>query len=255
MFEHVFVTNTGRTVRPYTVMVSFAGQMALVGLGILVPLLYTDALPADWWAQRFTAPLVPPGKPNVQPQPKPAPDAPHPRPGNATARLFEPVKYPPKAQMIMDAEAPPAAWTDGDPFTVIGSTGPASGPRSRVFDDLARQIPLAPPTVKPDVRTAPQEIPIRVRIGGEVKAPLPLRTPPPAYPELARRARVEGVVRLEAIIATNGTVQNVQLIQGHPLLVAAAIAAVREWRYTPPKLNGDPIEIVMYVDVNFRMAR
>jgi protein TonB len=76
---------------------------------------------------------------------------------------------------------------------------------------------------------------MRVRVGGLVKAPLPLRTPQPAYPELARRARVEGVVHLEAIIATNGTVQGIHLIQGHPLLVAAAIAAVREWRYTLPR--------------------
>ena len=124
MFEHVFVTNTGRTVRPYTVMVSFAGQMALVGLGILVPLLYTDALPDGWWAQHFSAPLVPPGRPVVQPPPKATPGVTRARPRNATARLFEPVKYPAKAQTIVDTEAPPDAWTDGGLVGVVGSTGP-----------------------------------------------------------------------------------------------------------------------------------
>lgn len=254
MFEHVFVTNTGRTVRPYTVMVSFAGQMALVGLGILVPLLYTDALPDGWWAQHFSAPLVPPGRPAVQPPPKTTPGVTRARPGNATARLFEPVKYPPKARTIVDEEAPPAAWTEG-PAGVVGSPGPASGPLSRVIGDAIGPIPLAPTPVKPDAKTVPQETPIRVRVGGLVKAPVPLQTPQPVYPEMARRARIQGVVHLEAIVATSGTVQGVQLITGHPLLVAAAIAAVREWRYTPPTLNGDPVEMVMYVDVIFKMGR
>ena len=255
MFEHVFVTNTGRTVRPYTVMVSFAGQMALVGLGILVPLLYTDALPVGWWAQHFSAPLVPPGRPAVQPLPKTAPGVTRARPGNASARLFEPVKYPPKARTIVDTEAPPTAWTDSDPGGVVGSPGLERGPLSWVADDVTRQILLAPPPVKPDAKTAAHEEIIRVRVGGVVKGPLPLRTPQPAYPEVARRAGIEGLVRLEAIIATNGTVQAVRLIQGHPWLVAAAIAAVRDWRYTPPTLNGDPVEMVMFVEVNFMLGR
>ena len=255
MFEHVFVTNTGRTVRPYAVMVSFAGQMALVGLGILVPLLYTDTLPNGWWAQRFSTPLVPPGRPAVQPPPKTTPGVTHARPGNTTARLFEPVKYPPKARMIVDADAPPDAWAVGDPSAVIGGTGPERGSLSPVIGDLARQIPLPPAPIKSEAKTAAQEKPIRVTVGGLVKAPRALLTPQPAYPELARRARIEGLVRLEAIIATNGTVQGIHLIQGHPLLAGAAIAAVRDWRYTPPTLNGDPVEMVMYVDVNFKLGQ
>ena len=255
MFEHVFVTNTGRTVRPYAVMVSFAGQMALVGLGILVPLLYTDTLPNGWWAQRFSAPLVPPGRPAVQPPPKTAPGVTHARPGNTTARLFEPVKFPPKARMIVDADAPPDAWAVGDPSAVIGGTGAESGPLSRYIGEATGPIPIAPNPVKPVEKAAPQEKPTRVTVGGLVKAPRALLTPQPAYPELARRARIEGLVRLEAIIATNGTVQGIHLIQGHPLLAGAAIAAVRDWRYTPPTLNGDPVEMVMFVDVNFKLGQ
>jgi periplasmic protein TonB len=255
MFEHVFVTDTGRTVRPYTVMISFAGQMALVGLGILVPLIYTDTLPNGWWAEHFSMPLVPPGKPTVQPQPKPEPGVPRPRHGNAAARFFEPVNYPPRARTIVDTEVPPDARTSGSPFTVIGGTGLNGGPLSPAIGELAHQIPLPPGPVKP-VETAPaQEKIIRVTVGGLVKAPRPLLTPQPIYPEMARRARIEGLVRLQAIIATNGTVQGVQLITGHPWLVAAAIAAVRDWRYTPPTLNGDPVEMVMFVEVNFRLGR
>jgi protein TonB len=236
-------------------MVSFAGQMALVGLGILVPLLYTDTLPNGWWAQQFSAPLVPPGRPAPQPLVQKTQAVTRARPGNATARLFEPVKYPAKASIIVDAEAPPAAWADGSVVGVIGSPGPAGRPLSQAIDDATRQILIAPPVVKPPVKAAPQEATIRVRVGGLVKAPVPLHTPQPVYPALARQARIEGVVHLEAIIATNGTVQGVQLITGHPLLVAAAIAAVREWRYTPPTLNGDPVEMVMFVDVHFTLGR
>ena len=255
MFEHVFVTNTGRTVRPYTVMVSFAGQMVLVGLGILVPLIYTDTLPNGWWAQRFSTPLVPPGRPAVQPPPKPAPGVVHPRPENAAGKFFEPVTYPQKARIIVDAEAPPNDWTAGDLFTVIGGTGAESGPLSRYIGEATGPIPIAPNPVKPVEKAAPQEKPTRVTVGGLVKAPRPVLTPPPVYPELAKQARIEGVVRLEAIIATNGTVQGIHLIQGHPLLAGAAIAAVRNWRYTPPTLNGDPVEMVMFVDVNFKLGQ
>jgi len=237
-------------------MVSFAGQMALVGLGILVPLLYTDTLPSGWWAQHLTMPMVPPGRPAAQPTPKPAPGVPHPRSGNAAGKFFEPVKYPPQARTIVDTEAPPDSWTIGDPFAVIGSTGPERGPLSPAIGDLARQIPMAPNPVKTDTKTVVQEEqPTRVRVGGLVKPPRPMLTPQPVYPEVARRVRVEGTVRLEAIIATDGTIEGIRLIQGHPLLVQAAIAAVRNWRYTPPTLNGEPVEMLMYVDVNFKLGQ
>jgi len=88
-----------------------------------------------------------------------------------------------------------------------------------------------------------------------VEAPAPLYTPPPQYPAIARQARIQGVVRLEAIIAADGAIRSVRLVDGPALLVQAAIAAVRSWRYTPPTLNGDPIEILMNVEVMFHLNK
>ena len=73
----------------------------------------------------------------------------------------------------------------------------------------------------------------------------------PVYPPIARTARVEGPVVLEAIISKEGTMKNLRLISGHPLLVPAAIEAVSQWRYKPYLLNGEAIEVETQITVNF----
>ena len=75
----------------------------------------------------------------------------------------------------------------------------------------------------------------------------------PAYPPLAREARIQGVVVLTAIINKDGNIQNLQLVSGHPMLAPAAIDAVKHWRYKPFLLNGQPVEVETTVTVNFRM--
>jgi len=77
----------------------------------------------------------------------------------------------------------------------------------------------------------------------------------PQYPPLAKQARVQGTVRFTAIIGKDGTIQNLQLISGHPLLVAAAEEAVKQWQYKPTLLNGEPVEVVTQIDVNFTLSQ
>ena len=84
---------------------------------------------------------------------------------------------------------------------------------------------------------------------------MPLYTPLPVYPALARQIRLSGVVKLETIVTTDGTIRSIKLLSGPALLAPAAIEAVRTWRYTEPTLYGDPIEIVMVVDVKFNLNR
>ncbi len=79
--------------------------------------------------------------------------------------------------------------------------------------------------------------------------------PKPAYPPLAKQARIQGVVRLNAIIGKDGTVQDLQAASGHPLLVPSALDAVRQWVYKPTLLNGNPVEVVTVVDVNFTLSQ
>jgi len=76
----------------------------------------------------------------------------------------------------------------------------------------------------------------------------------PNYPALARSARVQGSVVLRAVISRAGTIENLQVLSGHPLLTSAAIDAVRQWRYRPYILNGEPVEVETQVTVNFLLA-
>jgi len=90
-----------------------------------------------------------------------------------------------------------------------------------------------------------------LRPGGDLKAPRKLREVTPVYPELARQARVQGVVVLECVIDPSGHVAEVKVLQGHPLLESAAVNAVRQWLYTPTRLNGVPVAVLLTVTVRF----
>jgi protein TonB len=76
----------------------------------------------------------------------------------------------------------------------------------------------------------------------------------PVYPPLARQARIQGTVKLTAIISKDGSIQKLEVLSGHPLLIPAALQAVKEWRYKPTLLNGEPVEVVTQVDVNFTLS-
>jgi protein TonB len=126
-------------------------------------------------------------------------------------------------------------------------------------DGLARMIgtlgvqPAAPP---PLVKEPPKPaVPQRIRVVSNVQQANLIRKIQPAYPTLARQARVQGVVRFTAIIGKDGEIQNLQLVTGHPLLVAAAREALSQWRYKPTLLNGEPVEVVTQIDVNFTLAQ
>jgi protein TonB len=76
----------------------------------------------------------------------------------------------------------------------------------------------------------------------------------PTYPAIARNARIQGIVVLQAIISKQGTIENLKVLAGHPMLVPAAIDAVRQWRYRPYVLNNEPVEVETQITVNFSLA-
>jgi protein TonB len=78
--------------------------------------------------------------------------------------------------------------------------------------------------------------------------------PKPVYPPLARQVRVQGTVRLEALINKEGAIQNLTVLGGHPLLIPAAIEAVQRWRYQPTLLSGEPVEVVTTIEVKFSLG-
>ena len=114
----------------------------------------------------------------------------------------------------------------------------------------------APPPPPPPKRTeaAKPIVPARVRVGGNVEAAMLIHEVEPQYPLLASRARIQGTVQLRAIIGRDGTVQELTLVSGQPLLVQAAMDAVKQWQYKPTYLNGEPVEVITEINVNFHLA-
>jgi protein TonB len=96
--------------------------------------------------------------------------------------------------------------------------------------------------------------PQRVRVSLGVSQGLLIKKVTPNYPPLARQARIQGQVLLQAEISKEGTIQNLQLISGHPMLAPAAIEAVKQWRYKPYLLNGEPVAVETQVVVNFSLS-
>jgi protein TonB len=114
-----------------------------------------------------------------------------------------------------------------------------------VMGSILSSTPVAVPKV-----ATPQ----RVRVSQGVSAGLLVRKVNPNYPPLARQARIQGQVLLQAEISKDGSIQNLRLISGHPMLAPAAIEAVKQWKYKPYLLNGEPVEVETQVQVNFTLS-
>lgn len=102
---------------------------------------------------------------------------------------------------------------------------------------------------------SPPQAPRRIRSGGDVEQALLIHRVEPRYPVLAQQMRLEGAVRLHAIIGVDGAVRDLEVESGHPLLAKAAREAVLQWRYRPTRLNGEPVEVETTIAVVFELAR
>jgi protein TonB len=235
MFEELLVSNpyATKTKQRWTVLVSMIFQVTFLAILLLIPLIYTEALPKAMLATLLVAPPPPP------PPPPPAQvqtvrktqvhlmDA---------GKLMAP-KAIPKNITIIKEEADPDMGVGGG---VLG--GVAGGSMGGAIGGVIGGMP-APP--KPTAS--------RIKVGGNVTAARLQNKVSPVYPALARQTRISGTVRLHAIIAKDGTVQQLEVVSGHPLLVQSALDAVRQWRYQPTLLNGEPVEVDTTVDVIFSL--
>jgi len=158
-----------------------------------------------------------------------------------------PKSIPKDIAMIKEEDLPPPS------SGVVGgvSGGVPGGSMGGVLGGIVGAVPTAAPPPPP--KAAPK--PSRIRVGGNVQAANLIRKVVPVYPPLAKQARIQGTVRFQAIIGKDGTIQNLQLVSGHPLLVANAQQAVSQWVYRPTLLNGDPVEVVTTIDVNFTLSQ
>jgi periplasmic protein TonB len=245
MFEDSLLESGGRlrTKRGMTTMLSFFLQVFLVGVLVLIPLLFTEALPKAALTTFLVAPPPPP--------PPPPPPAAAPvkvvkqiQSDIMNGQLRTPTKIPEKVQMIKEEDSPPPTMSAGG---VVGGVpgGVPGGQMGGVIGGIISSTPVAVPKV-----ATPQ----RVRVSQGVSQGLLIKKVQPPYPPLARSARIQGSVILQAEISKDGTIQNLRLISGHPMLAPSAIEAVKQWRYKPYFLNGEPVEVETQITVNFTLS-
>jgi len=242
MFEDSLIEsgNKLRTKRLGTTILSFILQMFLLSILILIPLIYTDALPKQ---QLMTFLMAPPPPPPPPPPPAAAPiKVVKIASEMVNGELRTPTKIPKNVQMIKEEEAPPDLGAGGVPGGVPG--GIPGGSAGGVIGGI-----LSATAALPRVAT-----PQRVRVSQGVSNGLLIKRVQPNYPPLARQARIQGQVVLHAEISKDGTIQNLQLISGHAMLAPAAIEAVKQWRYKPYLLNGEPVAVETEVIVNFSLS-
>lgn len=244
MFEDSLIESGGRlrTKRGLTTTLSFVLQVVLVGILVLIPLLFTEALPKT---QLMTFLVAPPPPPPPPPPPAAAPIkiVKQVQTDIVNGQLRTPTKIPEKVQMIKEDEAPPPVMSASG---VVGGVpgGVPGGSMGGVIGGIISSTPVVPKVATPQ----------RVRVSQGVTQGLLIRKIQPAYPPLARQARIQGSVLLQAEISKEGTIQNLRLISGHPMLAPAAIEAVKQWRYKPYILNGEPVEVETQITVNFTLS-
>lgn len=240
MFEDSLIESGGRLKdkRGRTTAFSFLLEAIIVGVLVLIPLLFTEALPK---AQLMMALVAPP----PPPPPPPPPEAIHVvhqvQTDIVNGQLRTPTKIPKKVEIIKEDAAPPPQMAG-----VVGgiSDGSAGGSAGGVIGGIISSTPIAVPKVAVQ----------RVRVSQGVTQGMVLHRVQPTYPSLARTARVQGSVVLAAVIGKDGTIQNLHVLSGHPLLTQAALDAVKQWRYRPYILNGEPVEVDTQVTVNFTLS-
>jgi protein TonB len=243
MFEDSLVESGGKlkSKQGATTALSFFLQILLIGVLVLLPLVFTEALPKQ---QLMTFLVAPPPPPPPPPPPAATPEI------KVVKRISEldngelrtPTKIPKKIQMIKEEDTPPpqtAGVVGGVPGGVPG--GAAGGVLGSIIGGT--------PTAVPKVAT-----PQRVRVSQGVSQGLLIHQVKPAYPPLARQARIQGTVVLQAVIGKDGNIQNLKVVSGHPMLAPAALEAVKQWKYKPYYLNGEPVEVDTTINVNFTLA-
>ena len=243
MFESSLIEQ--KRTKPTTALISVALHIGIIAALILTPLISTAALPP----QQLLAFFVNTPRP---PQARPAPPPPEKTTPQPTVQTE--IKVDPR-DIIAPREIPKdiAYVDDGPPQAVPnvpreGKIGVITG----VLYIAEKENAAAPPPPPPPPPAPPTQ---RIRVGGNVAQASLVFQVKPVYPPLAKQARIQGVVILEAVIGKDGSISEIRVVSGHPLLTQAAIDAVKQWRYKPTLLNGEPVEVVTTITVNFAFSQ
>jgi protein TonB len=235
-----------------TIVYSAVVHTIALAVVLLLPLWFTEAMdPGKFMTTLLAAP------PQLMTAPAPpaaaAPAAASAQPtvrrifmqGN---RLLFPTAIPKHAAVISEGALEPEIGVGGVFGGVYG--GVSGGLGSELLGAMGQPAPPPPPLTAEPVVEQPRK---PLRVGGDVRPPKLIRQVDPAYPPLARQARVQGDIVLSAMINESGEVTELKAISGPPLLYPPALAAVRQWRFEPTYLNGRPWPIAFEITVHFRL--
>jgi protein TonB len=248
MFEDALLESSVRRAsarRQLHYLLAYVVESIIVGVLVLVPLIYTQALPRHLLILDLPS-LPPSGRPPAPAAARPA-RTPH---QPAVDPFHAPIRIPTTIAPIVEPLEPPQGPISPGPWVPGVPSGPGTG--TGYFPGgvpWGKELPPPPPPV---AHAAPQQTLVRLSKG--VVAAKALYQPKPVYPQLAIMARIQGTVVLQAIIGKDGTVQDLKVLSGHPLLVRAAIDAVKTWRYQATLLNDEPVDVLTEIDVNFMLS-
>jgi protein TonB len=243
-------TATTKTLRRSPLEWAAATGMHIVVLAtlIIVPLYTTGTIQVSKYED--TTLVAPPGAPAPPPAPAGRAIAPHisptrPKLTYTQGKLTVPASTSKTVSLDNTGVAPDLGGVVGGvPGGVAG--GELGGSLGGVFGGTGTSVPIPPPQA-PAARRI-------VRVGSELRAPRQTYSVQPEYPPLARQAHVWGVVLVNAVIDEHGNVVQARALNGHPLLIPAALNAVLQWKYEPTLLNGTPVAVEMEVTVRFRLG-
>jgi len=223
--------------RSWMTLTSFGLQAVIVGLLLLISLLTTVGLPSG----RTVSTPISLGRRDPGPAPQPH--------GGRT-RSMQIVTF--NGRIMAPGRIPHGISNGKETTEVAGPIGDPSLPIGPyVRDGPGLPIPFSGGT-QPVMPVAPKPVTKIFRTSSILQGSL-IRRVEPTYPPLARQARIQGTVVLVAVISKAGTIDNLRLVSGHPMLVGAALDAVSQWRYRPYILNGDVIEVETQITVNFML--
>jgi protein TonB len=246
----------GSRKRPATLAMATLVHVLIASILILIPLLQTHAIPPV----ALPPPVVSPGPPvrmiKLAASPSARHAAPRAQPAALPDHLTQPTSIPDEVRYVADS-------IDISSLESLysGSSAGAAGPQGTVssigiFTTSAPPI-IAPPPRSPDPPTPPPVPNIQrvapIRVASTVQASRLIRKVDPSYPQLARIAHLEGTVVAEARITVSGTIDSLKIISGNSLFFQSVIDAVKQWRYEPTLLSGEPIDVITTITVNFRL--
>jgi protein TonB len=235
MFEDSLVESTGRIhtrSRRYAAG-SLVLETALVAVVVLIPYLYPDALPRKFLSVPLIAP-PPPAAPVAEPQHAVAPL----HTELLATTLLAPGQIPHHIPDVVD-NAPPGLNISG--AADIGSSS----------HGVVGTLPLGLSTPLPVARVHPAKPAGPVRVSAGVAAGQLIVPIQPEYPAIARQIHLQGTVIVSAIISTDGRIESLRVLSGPALLVNSAVQAIRQARYRPWQLNGEPVEVETTINVVF----